>query len=167
MCFNLSFKRWHRWGEVDIQWWRLPGQTTGAWHWKDRAPALFRMTRGRLQETLPLTHVYCEGHRPIHKGRWWGGGGVWTSQCSHLSVVVGNMYTFVWLLLSSSVHTTRYNIKALSIYILDNVWRGAKELRSQWDHNKHDPDIFNCYTINIHLRTWIHCASSSSLCFKA
>ena len=50
---------------------------------------------------------------PAHTQGEVGGGG-WTSQCSHLSVVVGNTYTFVWLLLSSSVHTTRYSIKALS-----------------------------------------------------
>ena len=45
------------------------------------------------------------------------------------------------------------------MYILDNVgggvrgaWGGGKGMHSHCDHNKHDPDIFNCYTINIHLR---------------
>ena len=32
---------------------------------------------------------------PYTRGIGWGGGGGGTSQCSHLSVVVGNMYTFV------------------------------------------------------------------------
>ena len=84
------------------------------------------------------------------------------------------MYTLVWLLLPSSVYTTKYSIKVLNMYILDKVeagwWGGgggAKGLRSHCDHNKHGPDIFNCFTINIHIRTCIHCASSSSLCFKA
>ena len=35
--------------------------------------------------TLTLTHVYCEGHRPIHKGKLGGGGGnvaVFSFECS-------------------------------------------------------------------------------------
>ena len=40
------------------------------------------------------------------------------SQCFQLSVVVGNMYPFVWLLLPSSVHTTKYSMKVLNIRIL-------------------------------------------------
>ena len=35
------------------------------------------------------------------------------------------MYTFVWFLLPSSVHTTKYNIEVLNMYILDK--RRARE----------------------------------------
>ena len=87
--------------------------------------------------------------------------GGWTSQCnSHLSLVVDSMSTSSWCPLSSFVHATTFTINGWNLYILNNacvcVWGGGGQKEYADDvHNKHGPDIINCYTINIHLPTWI------------